>query len=164
MTRTTAAKPAARTATARVANTTRPSASVAQDDGVFAEAMKRYTEAQDYLLKFFKAPSWKRTLCAFVTTIVVGAGVGCVAGTLLEWLLVGAVAMAAPMFLVVLTWLIGFALAMYYGSKFCVRIGGAVLTGEADERAIAAYDAVKNLVGKLNPFGRRTIVAPAKAR
>lgn len=135
---------------------------VAGDEGVFAEAMKRYQEAQEGLLKFFSAPSWKRTLCAFVTTIVVSCGIGYLAGQLLGWMVVGAVAMAVPMFLIVLAWVLGAVLAIYYGGKLAARIGGAVLTGEADERAIAAYDAVKSFASRMNPFGKRTVVA-AKA-
>lgn len=138
-------------------------ARVAEDDSVFAEAMKRYTEAQDYLLQFFKAPTWKRTLVAFVTSIVVAAGVGFAADSILTWMVTGAVAMAAPTFLIAVTWVIGFFLALYYGGKLAARIGGAVLTGEADERALAAYDAVRAKLAKWNPFGAREIVA-AKGR
>lgn len=137
-------------------------ADVAHDEGVFAEAMKRYQEAQEGLLKFFSAPSWKRTLVAFITTVVVTCGIGWIAGELLSWMVIGAVAMAVPVFLIVLAWVLGAVLAIYYGGKLAARVGGAVLTGEADERAIAAYDAVKSFASRLNPFGARTVVA-AKA-
>lgn len=143
--------------TARATGNTKPQAEVATDEGIFAEAMKRYTEAQESLLKFFKAPSWKRTLVAFVTSIVVGCGIGWVAGTLLNWIVAGATLMAVPTFIVMLVYVLGFIAALYFGGKLAARIGGAVLTGEADERAIAAYDAVKSFASKLNPFGRRTI-------
>lgn len=134
-------------------------ADVTEDDGVFAEAMKRYSEAQDSLLRFFKAPSWKRTLVAVVSAFLVGAGVGWVVGTLLEWLMVGALALAVPTFLIMLVYVLGICIAIYYGGKWGARVGGAILTGEADERALAAYDATKSLLSKLNPFGRRTIAA-----
>lgn len=168
----TATKPAARTTkTSRATPQAKTEVHTADTDVVgsdlFAEAMKRYNDAQDYLLKFFQAPSWKRTLCAFVTTIVVGAGVGWVAGTLLNWMIAGAVMMAAPLFLVVAAYVLGFIAALYYGGKLAVRVGGAILTGEADERAIAAYDAMKAKLAKLNPFGKREVVqqpAPARRR
>lgn len=134
-------------------------AEVANDPSLFDEVLKRYTDAQDAMLKFFKAPTWKRTLVAFVTTILVGAGVGWIAGAMLEAMVVGAIAMAVPTFLILAGWLLGALIAIYYGGKLAARIGGAILTGEADERAIAAYDSVKSLVKRLNPFGARTIEA-----
>lgn len=160
--RSTAKPSSTKTRTARAIPHEAPKADVAHDDSPFAEAMKRYNEAQDRLLQFFKAPTWKRTLVAFITSIVVGVGVGIAADAVLTWLMVGAAAMAAPMFIAVAVWVLGFIAALYFGGKLAARIGGAVLTGEADERAIAAYDAVKSVLGKLNPFGKREIVA-AKA-
>lgn len=152
--------------TAKASKTSR---AVPQDDNArsslgFEQVMQRYRDAQEEMLRFFKAPTWKRTLCAFVTSVLVGAGVGWIAGTLLNWMVVGAVAMAAPLFLVVITYVLGFIVAVYYGGKLAGRIGGAVLTGEADERAAAAYDAIKSFCSKLNPFGAREIVVPAKAK
>lgn len=140
-------------------STSAPKPEVAAADGVYDEAMRRYNEARDYLLGAMKAPTWKRTLLAFLTTVVVGFGIGFIAGTLLDWLVVGALTMAVPLFLTMVVYVIGACLAIYYGGKFAARIGGAVLTGEADEKALAAYDAVKGVLSKLNPFAKATIEA-----
>jgi hypothetical protein len=163
MTRTATAPAAKIKGSARATPRQAQHAEVTRDDSVFAEAMQRYTDAQDYLLKFFKAPTWKRTLCAFVTTIAIGVGIGMFAGSILNWMLVGAVAVNASLFIAMVVYVIGALAAAYFGGKLAARIGGAVLTGEADERAIAAYDAVKAKLSALNPFGQRQLV-PAKAR
>lgn len=136
-------------------------AKVANDEDLFAQAYARYQEAQDFMLRFFKAPSWKRTLVAFVTSLLVGAGVAWVAGSILEWMVIGATAMGVSTFVTVIVYALGFIAALYYGGKLAARVGGAVLTGEADERAIAAYDAVKSKLAKLNPFGKRSVEAVA---
>ena len=156
----TATKPAtARTKTARAI----PHDERAHKPQPFDDVMRRYEEAREGLMSFFAVPTWKRTLVAFVSTIASAVGIGWVAGTLLDWLVVGALAMAVPAFIVFVVYLIGAIIAAYYGGKLCVRVGGAVLTGEADERAIAAYDAMKSAVKRLNPFAKPEIV-PAKAR
>lgn len=126
----------------------------------FEEVYKRFEEAREGLFEFFATPSWKRTLVALVTTLAVALGVGWIAGTVLDWMVAGAMLMAVPTFLVIATWAIGALAVAWYGGKFAVRCGGAVLTGEADERAIAAYDAVKNALKRFNPFVK---MQPVKA-
>lgn len=118
----------------------------------FEGVYQRFTEAQESLLQFFKVPSWKRTLVAFITTVAAGCGIGWISGNLLSWLVAGATLMAVPTFIVFCVYALGALATMYFGTKLCVRIGGAVLTGEADERAAAAYDAVKGALKRLNPF------------
>lgn len=155
-----AAKPAiAQTKVAKAIPHEEVKADVASDDSVFAEAAKRYQDAQDYLLKFFKAPSWKRTLVAFVTSFLIGYGIGTVAAAILDWMMVGAVAMAVPTFISVIVYILGVLLTIRFAWKVGARVGGAILTGEADERALAAYDAVKGTLARLNPFGKRTVAA-----
>lgn len=126
---------------------------------LFEQIMSRYGDAQDSLLKFLKAPSWKRTLVAFVTSIAIGGAVGWAAGHVLTWMLAGAVMMSAPMFVTLLVYILGVLAAIYYGGKLAARIGGAILTGEADERAVAAYDATVNALKRLNPFAKRELKA-----
>jgi hypothetical protein len=112
----------------------------------------RYQEAQTELLNFFGAPGWKRALVAFAATCIVAAGVGYIAGVLLNWMLMGAVLASANIFIVIAAYVLGVIAATVYGSKLAARIGGAILTGEADERAIAAYDATRAALAKLNPM------------
>jgi hypothetical protein len=142
------------TATAKAAKAAVEHKDVVRDDEFLDDVMKRYEEAREALFGFFKTPSWKRTLCAFVTTVVVSMGLGWAAGNLLDWLVVGAGVLAVPTFVTMVVYALGIIAAVYYGTKLAVRIGGAVLTGEADERAIAAYDAMKNTVKRLWPFGK----------
>lgn len=112
----------------------------------------RYQQAQADMLEVFGAPGWKRTLVAFATTLVVGYGIGYLAGTVLTWMVAGAILMGASAFVTIAAWALGAIAAVVYGGKFAARIGGAILTGEADERAIAAYDATRAFAAKLNPM------------
>lgn len=122
------------------------------DPSAFERAYARYQEAQDEVMKFFNAPGWKRTLCAIVSGLAIAVGTSYIGGTLVEWMLVGAVAMNSSMFIATISAILGVLLTMYYGGKLAGRVAGAVLTGEADERALAAYDAVrgffKNIAGR----------------
>jgi hypothetical protein len=155
-TKTIAVKP---TATAKAAKATVEHKDVVRDDEFLDDVMKRYEEAREALFGFFQTPSWKRTLCAFVTTIAVSVGIGWLSGTLLGWLVVGATVLAVPTFITMVVYMLGLAAAVFYGTKIAIRIGGAVLTGEADERAVAAYDAMKGAVKKLWPFGKQPELA-----
>lgn len=128
------------------------------DTDLFAEAMKRFTDAQDYLLSAMKVPGWKRTICALLTAAVVGCGVVYAAGHVLAWIVAGALMYAAPVFIILAVYLLGVALAIYYGAKWSARLAGAVLTGEADQRAIEAYDSVKGFLQRFNPFAKVEVV------
>lgn len=154
--KTTAAKP---TATAKAAKAAVEHKDVVRDDEFaddeFADdVLKRYEQARDALFGSFKTPSWKRALCAFVTTIVVSAGIGWLAGNLLGWLVVGASVLAVPTFITMAVYALGLLAAVVYGTWIATRIGGAVFTGEAEERVIAGYDAVKDTAKRLWPFGK----------
>lgn len=127
-------------------------ANVADEGGVYEEVMKRYREAQEGLMGFFKLPSWKRTLVAVVTYVAGVVGIGMLTGSLVEFVMVGAVALGAPVFLGIVIAAIAAILLVWQGHKFVMRCAGAVLTKEADERALQAYDACKGLLQRFNPF------------
>jgi len=112
----------------------------------FEQVFTRFQQAQQDLMGFFKVPTWKRTLAALVTALVVSSGIAWVANELITWLMAGALMHTGSVFIAGVIFVLGLALTMYYGGKLAARIGGAVLTGEADERAIAAYDAVRSKV------------------
>lgn len=114
--------------------------------------MARFAQAQSALLAHFNAPGWKRTLCAIITYIVGVSGVIAVSTALTEWLFVGAIAASAPMFIAIAVAILAAVLLAWYGHALVLRVTGAILTKEADERAVAAYDAVKNLARRFNPF------------
>lgn len=127
---------------------------VAHDPGVLDRVMSRFQEAQAELMATLQVPSWKRVLCAFLAAVCVSALVGWVAGYLITWLAVGAFLFTASSFLFYAIWLAGLLIAMYYGGKLAGRCAGAVLTGEIDERAVAARDSVKNFFTAINPFNK----------
>lgn len=160
--RTTKTAPAAKTTKISRAvpqDKTARTAKVIDDSSMFDEVMKRYAEAQEAMLAFFKTPSWKRTLVAVVTYLAGVVGVGFLTSALIDFVLVGAVTLGAPIFLTIIVAVLGAILLAWYGHKCVMRVAGAVLTGEADERAIAAYDAVKSFASRLNPFKRATVEA-----
>lgn len=134
------------------------------EDPVLADMIERMNCAQDDLLAYLGTISWKRALCAFVTSVAVGAGIGWITGKLIGFMALGAVVAGAPAFIAIAIWAIGLVLALYFGSKVAARIAGSVLTGEADERAAAAYRATKHCAARLNPlnwFGGRNELAVA---
>lgn len=131
-----------------------PQPEVAGDGGIFDEVMKRYHEGVEGLMAFFEVPSWKRTLCAIIAYVAGVSGVIFVGSALVEFVLVGAVSLGASIFLSVVIAAIGACLVAYYGHRAVVRVAGAILTKEADERAVAAYDAMKSLGKRLWPFGK----------
>jgi hypothetical protein len=119
------------------------------DPSAFESVYARFQQAQDDMMKFFAAPGWKRTLVATVTWFGLIAIGGSALSLLLEGLIYVALAGSVHWFLAVA---IGI-LALFIGAKsiatFATRVAGSVLTGEADERAVAAYDAVR---AKLTSF------------
>lgn len=121
---------------------------------------QRYQEAQDALLKFFDAPSWKRSLAAAVAGIAVMVCGGLMLASFVEWLLVGAILTGTAPFIAIVAAIIATILGSIWIAKKAGRVFGAVLTGEADERAVAAYDATKSFFSRMNPFKRE--VAPVK--
>lgn len=148
----------------QVAETANPTeSSKTENTDLFGEMHKRYQEAQDALLASMGTVPWKRALAALVSAVFIGLGVGFIAGNLLNWIVAGALLYAAPLFLVVVVYAIGVALSLYYGTKLVARVAGAVLTGEADQRAVAAYDATKAFLVRFNPFAKMVRVDEAKA-
>lgn len=150
-TKTAAPKSAAKAKIASAIPHVAPEAEVT-DSGMFDDVMGAYTRAQDALLKFFAAPSWKRTLVAVITYAIGVVGLGFASSALVDCLMIGATSMGAPVFLAVAIAVLGVVLVAYYGHRVVMRVAGAVLTGEADERAAAAYGACKNMFRRLNPF------------
>lgn len=113
---------------------------------------KRLHDAREEAMSFFKVPSWKRALIAFVAGVTAGGVAGSVMLTLTDWLIVGAISAGAGLFVQMVLAVIGLALTMYAAWKISARVTGAVLTGEADERAIAAYDATRAMLSRINPL------------
>lgn len=113
---------------------------------------QRLQAAQDDVMSFFNVPSWKRTLVAFVTYIAGCAGVAWAGTTLVEMLMTGALGMGCTLFISTVIAIIAAVLIAWYGHKVVMRVAGAVLTGEADQRALDAYDATRAMLSKLNPF------------
>lgn len=147
------------TKTAQATGHTAPKPEVAGEHSVYNEAVKRFNDAREELFAEFKLPSWKRTLVAFLSTIAVAVGVGTLTTIVLDCLVIGALTLALPLFITVAMYVIAALVAAYYGGRFAIRVGGAVLTGEADEKAAAAYTAVKGVLARFNPFGKATVEA-----
>lgn len=129
--------------------------------GSFDEIYKRFQDAQSALLGFFDAPSWKRSLAAFVAGLAVTLVGGFMLASIVEWLLVGAIMAGTAPFIAIVVALITTIIGSVWIARKSARVFGAVLTGEADERAVAAYDATKNFFRRINPFGKAE-VSPAK--
>lgn len=127
----------------------------AADPSAFERAHARFAEAQADLLKFFNAPGWKRTLVATVTWFGIIALGSVALSAIVEGLVVAAAIGSTGVFLTLCT----AALALFIGAKvtasFATRVAGAILTKEADERAIAAYDAVRKFTIRINPFASK---------
>ena len=133
-----------KTPVAKTANPTEPTA--------MNDLMARFSQAQSDLLEFFNAPSWKRTICAVVTYLAGAVGLAWGTSAVVEYLMVGAIASGASMFIAIAVTAIAAILSVWYGHKAVLRVTGAILTKEADERAVQAYDAVKSLARRFNPF------------
>lgn len=127
----------------------------AKDASTLAEIVKRVNEAHDAMLGFFKVPSWKRTLVAALTYIIGNVGVIWATSTVVEMLLVGAISVGAPMFLSIVIAVLAAVLLAWYGHKAVMRVAGAILNSEADDKAIAAYDATKRMLRRFNPFAAK---------
>lgn len=167
MTKTTTTKPAGvplnakLTKTAAAAGVNHKAVERSEDDAALSGIMQRMTEAQDAFLSFFKVPSWKRMLCAIVTYIAGVAGITFLATTLVEFIMAGAMALAAPMFVGIIVAALAAIVTVYYGHRLVMRVSGAILTKEADDKAAAAYDAVKGAFRRLNPFVKMVAVDAA---
>lgn len=122
------------------------------DPSTFDRAYARWEQAQSEFMAFLGTPTWKRTVIAAIAGIAVTLGLGWVAGNIVSYLMVGALMATNSLFLTMALGIVaGIYLAIKAG-KFAARVFGAILTGEADERAIAAYDATRNALARLNPM------------
>jgi len=142
-----AVKPAVRAAGIKPAATEQHTEAAPEADDVTVDRLYAdFAAAQDKLLSFFKVPSWKRMLVALLCAGAVGYVIGYIGAFILDALLIGAIAMGTGIFLQTVIAIIGIALILYASWIAGGRIAGAVLTGEADERAQAAYNAVTETV------------------
>lgn len=122
------------------------------EDGVMARLRKAQEDAVHNLAEMFGIPSWKRSLVALVTYVAGVAGLVYASSAIVEFMLVGAMVAGAHLFIAIAVAAIAACLLAWYGHKAVVRVVGAILTEEADERAEAAYAAFKGFARRLNPF------------
>jgi hypothetical protein len=118
----------------------------------FEQIQSRYQAAQDEFLAFLGAPGWKRTLVAVISGLAVACTGGWMIGHVTAYLMAGALMASGSMFLAMALGVIAAFWLSFKTGKLAARVFGAVLTGEADERAIAAYDATRNFVARCNPL------------
>jgi hypothetical protein len=118
----------------------------------FEQAQARFHQAQDEFMAFLGAPGWKRTLVAVISGLAIVAGCGWAIGNIVSFLMVGALLATGSVFLTMALGLVAAIVLSIKAGKFAARVFGAVLTGEADERALAAYDATRAFAAKLNPL------------
>jgi hypothetical protein len=122
-------------------------------DGIYA----RFTEAQDAMLKFMGTPGWKRSLIATVTwfaSITLGA---LAISAIVEGLIVSAIIGGTSMFIACTIAVLAAVIGAKVVVNFATRVAGAILTKEADERALAAYDAVRKFTVRINPFAKKAV-------
>ena len=92
-----------------------------------------------------KLPSWKRVLCATVLSLVAGMAIGYVGGALIAVLMVGALALGAPMFLAQVIYVLGMIITLYLGYRAGKYIGANVFDKTIDAKCSAAYGWVTGL-------------------
>ena len=127
---------------------------------LYDDAVRRLTEAQNDVLGFFRAEDWKRRTVGFISGLIisgaVGYAVGTVGGTLLTWLLAGAVLGGASSFLMTAILVLGFLLIIYAGGKLGGRAGQfvyeAITMKSVDRAASRAWGWVTS------PFRAKEIV------
>jgi heptaprenylglyceryl phosphate synthase len=164
--KTTKSVPSSKTLAAEAVAKTIPStdteeAQATADATAMAGVMRRYHEAVEGLGQFFELPSWKRSLIAIATYVAGCVGIAYLTTSLVEFVLIGAVALSAPLFLGIIIAVIAAVMLVYYGHSAVARVTGAILTKEADERALAAYDATKAMLRRFNPFAGKAEPAAA---
>lgn len=98
----------------------------------------------------------KRKVIAWFMALFSAVGLGYLIGQVLEILITSALAATGSMFLAILIYVAGIAIAMYAGAK----LGGAVYDYVADGVVDKHWQSLKNGVVS---FFRPTLVAPAKA-
>lgn len=113
--------------------------------------LNAFLAAQEALLAEVGAPTWKRKLAAFVTTVVIAVGIGWLLGQILAALFVGILMLTGSAFIAWALWAIGLIVGSFFGGKLAAKCGIAVLTHEADDRAHAFYAGAK-----------RKLLAPAR--
>lgn len=124
----------------------RETADLKAADLTLSQRWNAYIAAQNALLEEVGAPSTTRKVMAFIASMLVAVGLGWLLGQVLSALFVGIVLLTGSSFLAWALWAFGLVIGAFYGGKAAARIGGAVLTKEADERAAQAYAITKHFV------------------
>lgn len=124
----------------------------AADTSAYERAYERYQQAQADFMAFMGAPGWKRTLVAALSGLAIACGGAWAVGSIVSYLMVGALLATSSLFITMALGLVAAIWLSLKTGKLVGRVFGAVLTGEADERAIAAYDASRDFVAKCNPM------------
>ena len=87
-------------------------------------------------------PSWKRTLCAAVISIVGTVAIGYVGGLLAAYMVVGAIMCGAPMFIAQLLYVLSFIVAFYAS----YRAGNFLFMKTIDKSVDAQFSKAKGWV------------------
>lgn len=106
-----------------------------------------YLHAFERMMDRMKIASWKRWVCAYTASFLTGFGIGYVGQILLNLLLVGAAALAVPMFLQFAILVIGWALMFVAAWKLGRKVGVAVLMGDVDRGVANAWGTVRGWFG-----------------
>lgn len=127
-------------------------------------AYAKLNEARDDFMRVMGIASGKRALIAWVSGVVVAFGAGFAGGTLLDMLVIGAMAFTGSAFLALLTYVVGLVLVVYASMK----LGSAAYNYVAHEHIDAHYGLVRAWVGYKGTqikslFASDKVAAPAAA-
>ncbi len=100
---------------------------------------------------FKDLPSWKRILCAAITSIAVGTAAGYVGITIAGYLTVGAALMTGSMFLAWAIYILGYIVSMYMSYRFSSWSYNNVVDKTVDAKFFAARDWVTGLFSAKAP-------------
>ena len=124
-------------------------------ENIVDQAARMQAMVQDAVMKFLgfgddnpDAPSWKRKLAAFFSSVVLATGAGTAIGWLAGNAVVGIATLGGSVLWSYLILLVGMIASVYAGAKIAQYVGNYVLSGQVDKDIVRAKDTVLGWFGK----------------
>lgn len=128
---------------------------VPEQDTAKMNALNRFLQAQEDMLREWGAPSAKRAMVAFATSLVLACGIGFIAGMIIEMLVMVTLTLTGSAFLAFLIWAIGVAMMVVGGSIAATNTYAYIVSRKVDTHIEMAKGWVKGVAAQANALMQR---------
>jgi hypothetical protein len=118
-------------------------------------ALNRFLQAQEDMLREWGAPSGKRAMVAFATSLVIAFGVGFIGGLIIEAVVMAALMFTGSAFIGFMLWALGVVAVVIGGSTAAANTYAYIVSKKIDAHYAQAKSWAQGVVAQANALMQR---------